>query len=68
LDNTEGFELEPRQPEHLPESIVDSNGNPISKDEVSWFLNSYRHKSLKDDTNSNLMQHVQAALKEHNIE
>jgi hypothetical protein len=65
LDKTEGFELEPRNIEHLPE-MVDTDGSPLPKDEVSWFLNSFSHKSLTEQ--DSLMNHIQAALKEHNIE
>ena len=65
MDKTEGFELEARTPEFLPE-MVDTDGSPLPKDEVSWFLNSYKHKSLTEQ--DSLMKHVQAALQEHNIE
>ena len=65
MDKTEGFELEARSPEFLPE-MLDTDGNPLPKDEVSWFLNLYRHKSLTGQ--DSLMNHVQTALKELNIE
>lgn len=66
MDNIPGFELEPRDPEYLPENIVDTDGNPLPKEEVSWFLNSYKFKNLSSQ--DTLMSHIQFALKEYNIE
>jgi hypothetical protein len=60
LETTEGFEFEPRSAENLPE-----NWAPVGHDttgEISWFLNSYKHKSCKN--NDDVLNNVQAALKE----
>jgi hypothetical protein len=62
LDKTEGFEMEPRSIEYLPE-MVDTDGSTLQ--EISWFLNSYRHKNLTGE--DSLMSHIQEALKDHNI-
>jgi hypothetical protein len=60
LETTEGFEFEPRSAESLPE-----NWAPVGHDttgEISWFLNSYKHKGCKG--NDDVLINVQAALKE----
>ncbi len=54
--------MEPRSIEYLPE-MVDTDGSTLQ--EISWFLNSYRHKNLTGE--DSLMSHIQEALKDHNI-
>lgn len=57
LEKSEGFELEARDKEFLPENIQSFEG------ETSWFLNSYRHKSVAKNE-KNCMLHIQAAVRE----
>jgi hypothetical protein len=67
LDETEGFELEPRGSEFLPENWIvqksDENSNEKTDKEtkeITWFLNSYYHKDVPKT--ENILVHVQTAL------
>lgn len=64
LDVTEGFEFEPRSKDFLPENwFAASYSQP---DDISWFLNSYKHKDLPVESDS-CFEHVHAALKHHKL-
>ena len=62
LEQMEGFEFEPRSKEFLPENWF--TANYAREDDVSWFMNTYRHMNVVDHTPGvyDCFQHVQAAL------
>ena len=63
LDDTEGFEFEPRTAANLPENWISVNDDgEVNENEISWFLNSYKHKGVADD--QDCLAHIQAALKD----
>jgi guanylate cyclase soluble subunit alpha len=64
LNKTEGFEFEPRSQEHLPENWF--SASYAQPDDITWFLNGYKNENVTSDT-ADIMEHVQAALKQHNI-
>lgn len=62
LENTDGFEFEPRNAEFLPENWAPT-GLEVTGLEVSWFLNSYKHKECPDQPD-NVLANIQTALKD----
>ncbi len=60
MDETSGFEIEPRGSEFVPDNYVSDIG-PGERAQ-SWFLNSYKCKEVAGEEEYTLMNHVKTAL------